>query len=66
MTAEHKKLARAASYGVPAAFIKADKALQDELVAKGLIKYAGFGQNSTTPRYRITEAGRARLAELDA
>ncbi|MCR9061706.1 MAG: hypothetical protein NXI02_30560 [Rhodobacteraceae bacterium] len=66
MTAEQIKLSRAASYGVPAAFMKADKVLQEDLVAKGFIKYAGYGQNSTTPRYRITEAGRARLAELDS
>jgi len=64
MTKEFIKLSRAASFGVPAAFTADDKAIQDELEMKGFIKYAGFGQNSTTPRYKITEAGRARLAEL--
>jgi hypothetical protein len=66
MTAEFKKLSRAASYGVPAASTNADIALQKELVAKGYIEYAGYGQNSMTARYSITPIGRVRLEELKA
>jgi hypothetical protein len=29
---------------------------------KGWVEFAGYNQNSTTPRYRITEAGAKALA----
>lgn len=65
-TNEHKSLSRAASFGDPAARTKDGIALQRRLVESGLIKFAGYNQNSTTPRWRITEAGVYRLFELES
>lgn len=66
MTNEHKTLARAASFGAPAAHTNAGFAMQRQMIKDGLIKSAGCKQNSMTDRYGITEAGIYRLFELEA
>lgn len=65
MTLEHKILSQAASFGAPAASTNAAIAVENALIAAGMIKHAGYGQNSMTARYRITDAGRVRLAEMN-
>ena len=54
-----KVLSQASSFGAPAG---SNLDALNEAIKNGWVKYAGYGQNSMTARYNITEEGAAVLA----